>query len=85
MTSINQHLENITQSGTSQVVETTAIKGNLTTAQTYCLMLCITLIFLMIIYFSFKLIQTVIIRVNFLTPKMKEQIKQEILADMKKR
>jgi hypothetical protein len=80
---INQNLENITQSGTSQVIDIQASGLNFSTAQGYCIIFCVTLILVVMIVTIAKLIQTAILKIDFIHPKLLEQLKFEILEELK--
>lgn len=80
---INQNLENITQTGTSQTIDVAARDFDLTSAQFYTCLGCITLIIVVSLVMITRLIQTMILRFHFLTPKIKQELKEEILRELK--
>ena len=80
---INQNFENITQSGTSQVIEANVTGMNLTSAQFYCSLACVTLVLVVSIVMISRLIQTAILRVKYITPKIIEEIKNQIVDELK--
>lgn len=59
------------------------IEYGITAPQFYCCLACITLVLTIAIVMFTRLIQTMILRVNYITPKVKEEIKREILAELK--
>lgn len=79
---INQNFENITQSGTSQTIKASAGGFECTEAQFYCSLFCITLVLIVGIISFTRLIQTLIIRINFVSPKFKESLKNEIINEL---
>ena len=80
---INQNLENITQSGTSQVIEANAGGLNFSQAQGYCMIFCITIVLVTLIIMITRLIQTAILRINYINPKVLQKLKEEILEGLK--
>lgn len=80
---INQNFENITQSGTSQVIEASVTGMNLTTPQFYSCLICLTLVIIVAIISITRLIQTAMLRMNFITPKLIKDIKKQIVAELK--
>lgn len=80
---INQNFENITQSGTSQVIEASVTGANLTAPQFYSCLFCLTLVIIVSIIMISRLIQTIILRVNYINPKIIEEIKKQIVAELK--
>lgn len=80
---INQNFENITQSGTSQVIEANVTGMNLTSAQFYTCLGCITLIIVVSLVMITRLIQTMILRINYISPKLLKTLKEEILRELK--
>ena len=80
---IQQNFENITQSGTTQTIEANVTGMNLTSAQFYCSLACLTLVLVVSIVMISRLIQTVILRVNFISPKILQKLKEEILEELK--
>lgn len=81
---IQQNFENITQSGTTQTIEANVTGMNFTAPQFYSCLLCLTLVIIVAIITTTRLIQTIILRVNFITPKIKEEIKKQIVAELGK-
>lgn len=80
---INQNFENITQSGTAQTIDVEAGGLNFSEGQGYCIIGCITLIIVVSLVMTTRLIQTMILRINFITPKIKQALKEEILRELK--
>ena len=80
---INQNFENITQSGTSQDIETNSGGLNFSQAQGYCIIFCITIVLVTLIIMITRLIQTAILRVNYINPKVLQKLKEEILGELK--
>lgn len=80
---INQNFENITQSGTSQTIEANVTGMNLTSAQFYCSLACVTLVIIVSIVMISRLIQTAILRVKYINPKIIEEIKNQIVDELK--
>lgn len=80
---INQNLEHITQSGTSQVIETNAGGLNFSQAQGYCIIFCVTIVLVTLIIMLTRLIQTAILRINYINPKTLQKLKEEILNELK--
>lgn len=80
---INQNFENITQSGTSQVIETNAGGLNFSPAQGYCIIFCVTIVLVTLIIMLTRLIQTAILRINYINPKVLQKLKEEILEELK--
>lgn len=54
-----------------------------TQAQFYTCIGCITLIIVVSLVMTTRLIQTMILRINFITPKIKQALKEEILRELK--
>ena len=80
---INQNLENITQSGTSQVIDVQAGGLSFSPAQGYCIIFCVTIVLITLIFSITRLIQTAMLRMNFITPKLIKDIKKQIVAELK--
>ncbi len=80
---INQNFENITQSGTSQTIKASAGGFECTQAQFYFGISCITLVLVVSIVMITKLIQTAILRINYINPKVLEQLKEEIKTELR--
>ena len=80
---IQQNFENITQSGTTQTIEANVTGMNLTPAQFYFSLSCVTLVLVVSIVMITRLIQTVILRINYINPKVLQKLKEEILGELK--
>ena len=80
---IQQNFENITQSGTTQTIEANVTGMNLTSAQFYCSLACLTLVLVVSIVMISRLIQTAILRVNYISPKTLQKLKEEILEELR--
>ena len=80
---INQNFENITQSGTTQTIEANVTGMNLTSAQFYFSLSCVTLVLVVSIVMITRLIQTAILRINYINPKVLQKLKEEILEGLK--
>lgn len=80
---INQNFENITQTGTSQTIDVSAGGLNITPVQSYFLMTCITIVLSISIIMITRLIQTAILKINYINPKTLQKLKDEILEDLK--
>ena len=80
---INQNFENITQSGTTQTIEANVTGMNLTSAQFYFSLFCVTIVLVTLIIMITRLIQTAILRINYINPKVLEKLKEEILEELK--
>lgn len=80
---INQNLENITQTGTSQTIDVAARDFDLTSAQFYTCLGCITLIIVLSLVMITRLVQTAILRMNYISPKVLQKLKEEILGELK--
>ena len=80
---INQNFENITQSGTSQVIESNAGGLSFSAAQGYCIIFCVTIVLVTLIIMITRLIQTAILRINYINPKTLQKLKEEILGELK--
>ena len=52
--------------------------------QGYCIIFCVTLILITLIIMISRLIQTAILKVNYIDKKTKEMLKMEILRELKK-
>lgn len=79
---IDQNLENITQTGTSQTIDVVARDFDLTSAQFYTCLGCITLIIVVSLVMITRLIQTMILRINYINPKTLQLLKDEILNEL---
>ena len=80
---INQNFENITQSGTAQTIEANVTGMSLTPAQFFFSLSCITLILVVSLIMITRLIQTAILKINYISPKALQKLKEEILRDLK--
>jgi hypothetical protein len=80
---IQQNFENITQSGTTQTIEANITGMNLTSTQFYCSLACLTLVLVVSIVMISRLIQTAILRVNYIRPKTLQKLKEDILKELK--
>ena len=80
---INQNFENITQSGTTQTIEANVTGMNLTSAQFYFSLSCVTLVLVVSIVMITRLIQTAILRINYINPRIFQKLKEEILGELK--
>lgn len=80
---INQNFENITQSGTSQVIEANTGGLNFSQAQGYFIIFCVTIVLVTLIIMITRIIQTAILRINYISPKFKQNLKDEILKELK--
>lgn len=80
---INQNFENITQSGTTQTIEANVTGMNLTSAQFYFSLSCVTLILVVSIVMITRLIQTAILKINYISPRVLQKLKEEILGELK--
>ena len=80
---IQQNFENITQSGTTQTVEANVTGMNLTSAQFYFSLSCITLVLVVSIVMLTRLIQTAILRINYINSRVLQKLKEEILEELK--
>lgn len=58
------------------------IEYGITPPQFYCSLFCITLVLIVGIISFTRLIQTLIIRINFVSPKFKESLKNEIINEL---
>ena len=59
------------------------IECGMTSPQFYCLLSCITLILVVSIVMISRLIQTAILRVNYINPKTLQKLKEEIFEELK--
>ena len=80
---INQNFENITQSGTTQTIEANVTGMSLTPVQFYFSLSCITLVLVVSIVMITRLIQTAILRINYISPRVLQKLKEEILGELK--
>lgn len=81
---INQNFEHITQTGgTTQTISADVGSLVFTEAQGYCIIFCVTLILITLIIMITRLIQTAILRMNYISPKVLQKLKEEILGELK--
>lgn len=80
--SINQNLNNITQSGTSQEINANIDGASFTEGQGYCLIIGFTLILITLILVIGKIIQTAILKINVLNKKYIEYIIERVKDDL---
>lgn len=59
------------------------IEYGMTSAQFYFSLSCITLVLVVSIVMITRLIQTVILRINYINPKTLQKLKEEILGELK--
>lgn len=59
------------------------IEYGMTSAQFYFSLSCVTLILVVSIVMITRLIQTAILRINYISPKFKQNLKDEILKELK--
>ena len=52
-------------------------------ARGYCIIFCVTLILITLIIMISRLIHTAILRVNYISPKTLQKLKEEILEELK--
>lgn len=55
----------------------------MTSTQFYCSLACLTLVLVVLIVMITRLIQTAILRVNYVSPKTLQKLKEEILGELK--
>lgn len=80
---INQNFEHITQTGgTTQTISADVGSLVFTEAQGYCIIFCVTLILITLIIMISRLIQTAILRINYINPKVIEKLKEEIKSEL---
>lgn len=81
---INQNFEHITQTGgTTQTISADVGSLVFTEAQGYCIIFCVTLILITLIIMISRLIQTAILRTNYISPKIIKQLKDDILQELR--
>ena len=56
---------------------------DLTAPQFYSCLFCLTLVIIVSIIMISRLIQTIILRANYINPKIIEEIKKQIVAELK--
>ena len=59
------------------------IEYGITTPQFYSCLFCLTLVIIVAIISITRLIQTAMLRMNFITPKLIKDIKKQIVAELK--
>ena len=59
------------------------IEYGMTSAQFYCSLACLTLVLVVSIVMISRLMQTAILRVNYISPKILQKLKEEILEELK--
>lgn len=52
-------------------------------AQGYCIIFCVTIVLITLIIMLTRLIQTAILRINYISPKVLQKLKEEILGELK--
>ena len=52
-------------------------------AQGYCIIFCVTIVLVTLIIMLTRLIQTAILRINYINPKVLQKLKEEILGELK--
>lgn len=81
---INQNFEHITQTGgTTQTISADVGSLVFTEAQGYCIIFCVTIVLVTLIIMITRLIQTAILRINYISPKVLQKLKEEILGELK--
>ena len=81
---INQNFEHITQTGgTTQTISADVGSLVFTEAQGYCIIFCVTIVLVTLIIMLTRLIQTAILRMNYISPKTLQKLKEEILGELK--
>ena len=80
---INQNFENITQSGTTQTIEANVTGMNLAPTKFYFSLSCTTLVLVVLIVMITRLIQTAILKINYINPSVLQKLKEEILGELK--
>lgn len=53
-----------------------------TPLQGYCFICCFTLVLIILILATTKVVQTAILKVNYINPKIIEQIKEDVIIEM---
>ena len=59
------------------------IEYGITSAQFYFSLFCVTIVLVTLIIMITRLIQTVILRINYINPKVLQKLKEEILEELK--
>ena len=81
---INQNFEHITQTGgTTQTISADVGSLVFTETQGYCIIFCVTIVLVVSIVMITRLIQTAILRMNYISPKVLQKLKEEILGELK--
>ena len=81
---INQNFEHITQTGgTTQTISADVGSLVFTEAQGYCIIFCVTIVLVTLIIMITRLIQTAILRINYINTKVLQKLKEEILGELK--
>ena len=81
---INQNVEQITQTGgTTQTISADVGSLVFTEVQGYCIIFCVTIVLVTLIIMLTRLIQTAILRINYISPKTLQKLKEEILGELK--
>ena len=81
---INQNFEHITQTGgTTQTISADVGSLVFTETQGYCIIFCVTIVLVTLIIMITRLIQTAILRINYISPKVLQKLKEEILGELK--
>ena len=81
---INQNFEHITQTGgTTQTISADVGSLVFTEAQGYCIIFCVTIVLVTLIIMLTRLIQTVILRINYINSRVLQKLKEEILGELK--
>ena len=52
-------------------------------AQGYCIIFCVTIVLVTLIIMITRLIQTAILRINYISPRVLQKLKEEILGELK--
>ena len=81
---INQNFEHITQTGgTTQTISADVGSLVFTETQGYCIIFCVTIVLVTLIIMITRLIQTAILKVNYINPRVLQKLKEEILGELK--
>ena len=81
---INQNFEHITQTGgTTQTISADVGSLVFTEAQGYCIIFCVTIVLVTLIIMITRLIQTAILKINYISPSILQKLKEEILGELK--
>lgn len=76
-------ISNNTFTSTVKDISQGNIEYGITSAQFYTCLGCITLIIVVSLVMITRLIQTMILKINFITPKVRKALKEEILRELK--